>query len=134
MKKRIIWLRITFIWGIIADAIETVRMIFPNLFLKTTGINLELSDGLRFGLLYGMPVMLGWTLLLFWANLKPIKRKGVLMCLIPVILAYIVVEIASLRMGYVELSNMIPTFILQIVLVFLCLFSYLSTKNTTEEN
>jgi hypothetical protein len=132
MKKQIIWLRITFIWGIVADAIETIRMIFPNLFLGTTGINLELSDGLRLGLLYGMPVMIGWTLLLFWANLKPIERKGVLICLIPVILAYIVIEIVILKMEYAAFSNMIPTFILQIILIFLCIFSYLSTKKPTQ--
>lgn len=58
MKRKILWLRITFWWGIIADAFEVVRMTFPRLFLATTGSILPPETGFRFGLLYGAPVML----------------------------------------------------------------------------
>ena len=128
MKNRVLWLRVTFWWGIIADAIETIRMAVPKLFLASTGIKLSPDVGFRFGLLYGVPVMLGWTLLLFWANRRPLERKGVVLCLIPVVVAYIVVGIVGISMGIVTLSKMIPTFFLQTVLVGLCIFSYVNAR------
>lgn len=133
MKHKILWLRITFWWGIIADAFEVVRMTFPRLFLATTGSTLPPDTGFRFGLLYGAPVMLGWTLLLFWADRKPLERKGVLLCLIPVVIAYIFVGVVGIRIGAVALAATAPTFALQVALVALCLFSYLSAR-TAEQN
>ncbi|MBN2004661.1 MAG: hypothetical protein JXA21_14995 [Anaerolineae bacterium] len=125
MKDKILWLRITFWWGIIADAFEVIRMMIPQLFLATTGSPLTPDTGFRFGLLYGAPVMLGWTLVLFWADRKPLERRGVLLCLIPVILAYLVVEIVGIQMGVIAFANMLLPFIMQVILIALCIFSYL---------
>jgi hypothetical protein len=133
MKSKILWLQITFWWGIIADAFEAIRMTFPRLFLATTGSTLPPDTGFRFGLLYGAPVMLGWTLLLLWADRKPLERKGVLLCVIPVIIAYIVVELIGVRIGAVAPAVTVPTFVLQVALVALCLFSYLGAR-TMEQN
>jgi len=129
MKRKILWLRITFWWGIIADAFEVIRMTFPRLFLTTTGSDLTPDTGFRFGLLYGAPVMLGWTLLLLWADRKPLERKGILLCLIPVVMAYIIVGIIGIRIGAVALAATAPTFVLQVALVALCLFSYLRARS-----
>lgn len=128
MKRKILWLRIAFWWGIIADAFEAIRMTFPRLFLATTGGTLTPDAGFRFGLLYGVPVMLGWTLLLFWADRKPLERKGILLCVIPVIIASMVVELIGIRTGAVVLAATIPTFVLQVALITLCLFSYLGAR------
>lgn len=125
MKNKILWLRITFWWGIIADAFEVIRMMIPQLFLATTGSPLTPDTGFRFGLLYGMPVMLGWTLVLFWADRKPLERRGVLLCLIPVILAYLVVEIVGIQMGVIAFANTLLPLIMQVILIVLCIFSYL---------
>jgi len=105
MKNTLLWLRITFWWGIIADAFEVIRMTVPQLFVATAGSMLVPDAGFRFGLLYGAPVMLGWTLVLFWADRKPLERKGVRLCLVPAVIAYIVVEIVGIRMGAVALAN-----------------------------
>ena len=128
MKNGVLWLRLTFGWGIIADAFETVRMIFPRLFLASTGIELSPDVGFRFGLLYGAPVMLGWTILLVWADRKPLERRGIALCIIPVVLAYITVEVVGISMGIMPLSKTIPTFVLQGILISLCIFSYLNTR------
>ena len=88
MKKKLLIIQITLWWGILADLFETIRLMLPHLFINTTSADLSLNEGTRFALLYGAPVMLGWTILLFWASRKPIERRGVLLCLMPVILAY----------------------------------------------
>ena len=126
-KNRVLWLRITFWWGIIADTFEVIRMIIPQLFLATTGSPLMPDTGLRFGLLCGAPVMLGWMLVLFWADRKPLERRGVLLCLIPVVLAYLVVEIVGIQMGAIAFANMRLPFMMQVILIALCIFSYLGS-------
>ena len=126
--NNVTWLRVAFWWGVIADAIETIRMAVPKLFLASTGIELSPDIGFAFGLLYGVPVMLGWTLILVWADRRPVERKGVLLCLIPVIVAYVVVEIFAISLGIVAPARMMPTFVLQAALLGLCAFSYLASR------
>ncbi|MGD8457343.1 MAG: hypothetical protein PVF83_13260 [Anaerolineales bacterium] len=128
MKKGVLWLRVTFWWGIIADAFETVRMVFPRLFLASTGVELPLDAGFRFGLLYGAPVMLGWTILLLWADRKPYERRGVVLCIIPVVLGYVAVEVLGISMGIVALAKIIPIFVIQGILICLCIFSYVKAR------
>jgi len=49
--------------------------------------------------------------------------------LFPVIVAYILVGVVGIRIGAVALAAMIPTFVLQVALVALCLFSYLRAQS-----
>jgi len=134
MQKKMIIIRITLWWGIIADLFETVRMSVPQIFISTAGINITANESFRFALLYGAPVMLGWTLLLFWADRKPIERKGIFLCLIPVIIGYFIVEIIGIRIGVLNLQNTSPTFILQVILLSLSIISYIFAKNIEKEN
>lgn len=131
MKKKVILLRFTLWWGIIADAIEAFRMASMELFVSSSKINIEPDIGLKFGLLYGMPVMMGWSFILFWADRKPLERRGVLLCLIPVILGYFIVQAFAIQNGLFSLLQMIPTFILQGLLLILSAISYVITKKSS---
>lgn len=132
-NKRII-IRLTLWWGIIADLMETIRMVFPELFISTTGAQITINPDFRFALLYGSPVMLGWTILLFWADRDPIKRKGIFLCLIPVIIGYVLVEIIGIQLGVLNLKETIPTFIMQTVLFILTIISFVFAKQLEQEN
>jgi hypothetical protein len=127
-NNRILLLRVTYWWGIIADAVETVRMVFPNFFIASTGANVRQDPGFNLALMYGAPVMLGWTLILFWADRKPVERRGVLLCLIPVVIAYFFVEVLAVSGGIIPLKNMLPVFIIQPVFLFMIVLSYLKTR------
>ena len=122
--KRIALLRITYWWGIVADAAETARMVFPGLFINSTGAAVERSPGFDLALLYGAPVMLGWTLILFWADRRPLERKGVLLCLLPVVVSYFLVELYAVARGIVPLNSMLPVFVLQPAFLVLIVVSY----------
>jgi len=124
MVNRKLLIRITLWWAIIADLFETIRMIVPKIFLATTGINVQVTDDFRFALLYGAPVMLGWTIILFWADRKPIKRSGIFICLIPVIIGYFIVEIIGIQIGILGLNKTFPSFILQSILLGLSITSF----------
>ena len=119
-------------WGIIGDALEAVRMSFPGLFLQTTNANLSANTELGFGLLFGVPVMIGWSFILFWADRKPVKRRGVLICLIPVIIMYVGISIYALSEGICTPGTAIPTFALQAVLLTLCITSLALFRNYKE--
>jgi hypothetical protein len=132
INKKII-IRITLWWGIIADLFEAIRMAIPRIFIFTTGITGKITNDFRFALLYGAPVMFGWAVLLFWADRKPVKRKGIFLCLIPVITGYFIVEIVGINMGILHLQNTFPTFILQTILLLLSITSYIIACKTEKE-
>ena len=105
MKKKLLIIKITLWWGIVADLFETIRLIFPKFFIKTSSATLSLNDEIKFTLLYGAPVMLGWTIILFWASQKPIDRRGVFLCLMPVIISYFIVEIMGINFEILSLNQ-----------------------------
>jgi hypothetical protein len=74
------WLHRSYRLGAIVDGFATVGMLFPDR-LWTVGFNPPF-DRNRPESAYGMraaaPLMAGWTVLLLWADRKPLERKDVL--------------------------------------------------------
>jgi hypothetical protein len=118
-------IRFTLWLGIIADAFETIRMSIPNLFIATSGIMVPDAVSFQSGLFLAVPLMLGWTVLLFWADRKPVERRGVLLCLAPVLFTYLLVEFIGMCSGIITIRNLLPTFLMQTVLLCLTIISYL---------
>ena len=125
MKTKLLIIRITIIWGILADTIETVRMSFPDIFITSGQFNIKPDAAFSFGLINAAPLMLGWTLVLVWTLLKPVERIGVVLCLIPVVMYSIVVNVIGLNTGVAQLKSIIPVLILQSILLVLCILSYI---------
>lgn len=132
MNKKLLIIKITLWWGIVADLFETIRLILPQFFIKTSSATLSLNDDLKFALLYGAPVMLGWTIILFWASQKPIDRRGVFLCLMPVIISYFIVEIIGIKLEILSLNQTIPTFIFQSILLILTIISYIFARDMSK--
>lgn len=114
MNNRLILLRIAYGWGIIADAVSAVLMLFPNLFVRVMNIRLDADTNLGFGLMYGAPLMIGWTILLLWANQKPVERKAILLLTLPVVAGNVIIEIYAIGMGWVTILQMLPMLISQV--------------------
>jgi len=70
MDKKILMLRISYWVGAISDGLATLRMLFPRI---GTGSEYRYALGLAAALMFG------WTLLLIWADRKPMERKGILL-------------------------------------------------------
>ena len=88
MKTQIIWLRISYWTGAVADGFATYLMLFPNI-----------AGGVEYRYALGMAasLMLGWTFLLIWADRKPVERKGVhLLTAFPVVSGLIMDELYAL--------------------------------------
>jgi len=125
MKNKIIWLRISYWVGAIADGIATLRMLFPKI---AYGVEYRYALGL------GASLMLGWTFLLVWADRKPLERKGVLLLTVfPVITGILLAEIYSVTKGLITFEKMLPTGIFLVVLIALFIFSYFNAKDLQSE-
>jgi len=122
---RWVWLRAAYWAGIITDAAVAVQMLFPRLLLRAYGIDLVPTPEFTFAMRYGAPLMIGWTVLLLWANRQPIERKDVLLITaFPVVAGYVVVVIYAIAAGFATLGQMVPALVMQAVLLTLFSVGY----------
>jgi hypothetical protein len=74
---------------------------------------------------YGAPLMVGWTVLLFWANLRPVERRDVLLITaFPVVVGYVAVVIYAIVAGLATWGQMVPALAMQAVLLTLFTVGY----------
>jgi CHASE2 domain-containing sensor protein len=76
----------------------------------------------------GASLMLGWTLLLFWAARRPVERAGVLLLTAIVVFGLMLAGVTAVFSGFVLLQNMLPVFVLQLCVISLFLISYLKVS------
>ncbi len=68
--------------------------------------------------------MLGWTALLLWAYRRPVERRFVAPLTVLVIYGLIFTEVVAVLSGSIAIWRMIPTWILQSVLLALFAGAY----------
>ena len=126
MKRNpVFWLRISYWAGAIIDILAGLSMLFPSLFAfsnRLTGFVPNLS--FRFVAGMGAPLMFGWTVLLLWADRKPVERKAALLITLVPILGNAANQVYGLFNGFLSLEAAIPLWINQTVLTALYIFSY----------
>jgi hypothetical protein len=115
----------------VLDLLAGLTMLFPALFT----INNQLSSFIpapnyRYAMGMGAPLMLAWTVLLLWADRKPIERKGILPITLLVVLGEVINEIVAARTGYISVGALIPTWIVQAILSALFIFSTLNARRS----
>lgn len=131
MKQQpIIWLRISYWAGAILDVIAALLMLNPVLFeLLNRPTDLQVNSSYTYAMGMGAPLMIGWTVLLLWADRKPVERRDVLPITLLVVIGEITVQVWGINSGFVPITAMIPTFILQSILIVLFLSSYINSRH-----
>jgi len=126
MKKAITLLRISYWAGAVLDALTAIPLLFPSVGVALFGLAGYIpTPEFNYVSYIGASLMIGWTVLLVWADRKPLERKGILLITVfPVIIGLAVSGIYLLVSGIVIGSTIIPTFILQTCLTALFLYSY----------
>jgi hypothetical protein len=134
MKNKTILLRICYWLGAILDGIMVIPMLFPRVGGAMFGIgNFNPGNEYRYAMMIGASLMLGWTILLIWADRKPLERKGViLITTIPVVIGMVLAGIFAVGVEMVKAERMIPTWILQTILLVLFPYSYFSTSKVED--
>jgi len=102
MEKKI-GLRLFFYYGGVLDGIMGFLMIYSLFAIPPAIIPFsEVTNEFRFTMGWAAVFMIAWTILLFWASLKPVERKGI----IPLTLYVVVVGLAviSVSVGLITIS------------------------------
>jgi predicted CoA-binding protein len=119
------WLRISYWTGAAVDTVAAALMLFPEAGRVVYGVTvLEQSAAYRYAMGLGASLMLGWTLLLLWADRKPMERRGVLPITVVVIAGLAWAGGRAVSAGLIPRPQMIASCVLQALLAVLFLYSY----------
>jgi hypothetical protein len=120
--------------GIVVDAGATVLLFWPaaaDLVLHPEPF--ELSPVYLYVSRVAGGLMLGWTVLLFWAQFKPIERAAVLlMTLFPVVSVLAIAAALVVRSNQISLPNMLPLLVVYLVLFVMILPAYAWARGQRE--
>jgi hypothetical protein len=111
-------LKMAFIVGAVTDGLAVLPMLIQPLAKVLWGFD-DISTPYRFAMGYSASLMLGWTTLLIWAYKKPLERKAVAAFTVLVVYGFIVAEVFAVFSGQLEVWRMVPTWVLQAVLLSL---------------
>jgi hypothetical protein len=135
VNNRVLWLRISYWTGAIIDAFACVPMWSTKVFAIYSGVrNFNPGWDFRYAMAFGSALMAGWTVLLVWADRKPLERRGVLLITVfPVIVGLNVSRYLLYLGGYLPTPFPLQSLVLPAVLTALFLFSYVNSfrKNVT---
>jgi hypothetical protein len=131
MDRRILWLRISYWVGAVLDGLWVIPMLLPEIGHAIYGIeDMVIDGGMRYALAVGAALMAGWTVLLIWADRKPVERRGIiLLTIVPVIAGLRLSEIYLFVYGYVTVADMIPSWIMGAAVLALFIFSYVNSAS-----
>ncbi len=129
-------IRIGYWIGIILDLLFAIEMFLASLtgmpnFLSPI-FSLAIFSGLfyRYAIAIGAAMMFGWTMLLIWADRKPIERKDIfLLTCFPVMILLMYSNILSGSLGLISIGEMIFRTIFQSGVTSLFVFCYFLAKN-----
>ena len=110
------WLKTAFLAGMVTDALALAPLLSPRLAAVLWGVA-DCAGFCRFAMGYAASLMAGWTLLLAWAYRKPVERRFVAPLTMVVIGGLVLAEIVAVARGDLALGRMVPTWVLQAVLL-----------------
>lgn len=118
MRRQEKILQTAFLAGAITDAGAILPMLIPPLAKLLWGFE-DVSGAYKFAMGYGASLMLGWTVLLIWAYQKPMERKAVAALTVLVICGLVITEIVAVLTGHIAAWRLMPTWLLQAILLVL---------------
>lgn len=130
MGKAIRWLRVSYWVGAIVDALAFLEMLFPGALQTALGeTGSEVTMELRLAQAFGAPLMIGWTVLLLWADRKPIERRGVLVITVfPVVVGLIIRGIVGAVTGVFVGPSAVAAIAVPMILIILFTYSLVTAR------
>ena len=109
LDKKYAFIRFTYWYGAILDFLVFLDMIISIMFEFSVSIpNVSTDISYKYQTGTGAFLMLGWTILLIWADRKPIERKDVLLLtVIPVVIGITVINILYTYFWFLSVITLI---------------------------
>jgi hypothetical protein len=121
------WLRRSYRVGALVDALAAIGMAVPRLYGPTLRFDRRFErrgPEFEYAMRAGAPLMMGWTILLLWADKRPLERRGVLpITVVPVLAGLMANDARSVRAGHLSSLSVAPVRALQLGLVGLFTYS-----------
>lgn len=116
--------------GIVADALATILLFSPEISrIVLQPQPFELSENFLYVSRIAGALMLGWTVLLFWAQLKPVERVDILLItLFPVVTLLAVAAALVAQSNQIPIARLLPLFVLYFVVFCTFIPSFLWAK------
>ncbi len=138
-KNPVSWLRTAFWTGAVIDGKAFLLFFFPGLLPNVTKyvFNIGIFDPYcNQAVLLRMLVALfdlGWTILLVWAALKPLERKGImLITLFPIITGILILRITTTLNNTVSEAYLVTNVFFILIFIFF-IYSYLINCNWVQK-
>ena len=127
-KRNVLLLRIGYWSGAVLDGLMVIPMLLPAIGGRLFGIDqFRPGTDYRYAMMVAASLMLGWTVLLIWADRRPVERKGVLLITaIPVVAGLMLAGLYGVATGLVKAGSMALTWMIQCMLLALFLWAYFS--------
>lgn len=106
-------IRVAFLVGAVTDALAVIPMLSRRVGATLFGGDPSRdSHEYRYAMGIAASLMAGWTLLLLWAALEPLERRGILpLTVFPVITGIVGATIVAVRRGVVVRSRVVPLWV-----------------------
>ena len=130
-------LLLTSYWiGILADALATVLLFSPTVAgLVLQPRPFEISASYLYVSRIAGALMLGWTVLLFWAQIKPIERADILLLtLFPVVTLLAVAAGLVAGSDQIPVARLMPMFVLYFIIYCTFIPSFLWAKRQAQKD
>lgn len=126
MDRRILFIRVCFWLGVIADLLASMPLLFPEIARLMFGLPAVVSDdAYLYASRIGASLMLGWTGLLAWGSHKPLERKDVLLLtVVPVLLGLLVASVLAAQSGFIQVVYLLPLWIFYALIIPMYLVAY----------
>jgi hypothetical protein len=133
VKSSTIWLRVSYWVGAVADGIVAAVMFAQAILALPSPLTRYVPETpSRYAMGLAGSLMLGWTILLLWADRRPVERRGVLIITIVVILGLMGSSVFSLSDGFMPGRSVVPVLVFQVALIAMFAFSYVASRRAHE--
>lgn len=127
------WLRISYWVGAVVDALAAGIILDQAIFAHISPLTHYAPQApYRYAMGLGGSLMFGWSILLLWADRRPLDRKAILPITNLVIIGLIASDAYAVQSGFARLSAMAPLLISQVMLIALFTASYLASIGNTK--
>ncbi len=127
------WLHFCYWFGAVLDLLAGMTMLFPAVFTFLNRLpGFQPGNDYRYAMGMGAPLMLAWTVLLLWADRKPLERKDILLITLLVVAGEAITQIWGVSAAFVPLRALLPTFGIQAILGIVYILSYINARKAVQ--